>query len=69
VQADVEPYAAHRCGWSTSVSAALAPSMCWTCRSPLAELAADHFHPNYRGYAGLADVVENAINNSGKEFT
>jgi lysophospholipase L1-like esterase len=32
------------------------------------KLAADHFHPNDRGYAALADVVESAINNSGKEF-
>ena len=32
------------------------------------KLAADHFHPNDRGYAGQADVVERAINNAGKEF-
>ncbi len=32
------------------------------------KLAADHFHPNDRGYTGLADVIESAINNSGKQF-
>ena len=27
------------------------------------KLAADHFHPNDRGYAALADVISDAIGN------
>ncbi len=32
------------------------------------KLAADHFHPNDLGYRALADVVDDAIENSGKQL-
>lgn len=32
------------------------------------KLAADHFHPNERGYTGLADVIVDAIQAGGKEM-